>query len=89
MNEYVWSHGLWTLDSKASRLIFGSTQTYIYWVVRAFYPWVMCPDHEADHLLPYSAEVRMSGTVPLLHMPLWHVQRQLYCTLPVCFLYIN
>ena len=73
------------LNSKASRLIFGPTQTYIYWVVGALYPWVMCPDHEAHHLPPSSAEVGMSGTVPLLHMPLWHVQRQLYCTLPLCF----
>ena len=29
------------LNSKASRLIFGPTEPYIYWI--------MCPDHEADH----------------------------------------
>jgi hypothetical protein len=54
------------LYSTASRPILRPTQSPVQWVLEAIFQTVKRPGHEADNLLPGSAEVKKSGYIPLL-----------------------
>jgi hypothetical protein len=60
------------LFSTVSRLALGSTQSPIQWVLGAVSLDVKWPGREADHSLPFSAEVMNGGVIsPFLQTSSW------------------
>jgi hypothetical protein len=54
------------------RLSLGSNQSPIQWVPGVISPGIKCPEHEADHSYPFSAEVKNGGAIsPLPHKSPW------------------